>query len=62
MTIIGLVIAIIVVGFVWWLIDQVPISPTFKKVAKGVLLFLFVLWVLGALGLTHHEPLAQPIG
>lgn len=62
MTILGIVVAVLVIGFCWWLIDQVPsIDPTFKKIAKGVLIFAFVLWLLAHLGVLHHGVLDQPL-
>lgn len=61
MTIIGIVIAILVIGFCWWLVDQIPIDPTFKKIAKGVLIFALVLWLLNAFGVLHGGPLNKPL-
>ena len=61
MTLFGLIIAIIVVGFFWWMIDQIPIDPTFKKIAKGALLFFFIIWLLNFLGVFHGDVLNQKL-
>lgn len=62
MTIFTFLVAILVVGILWWFVDLLPIDATFKKVARVLLLFALLLWLLNALGLIHHGPLAQSIG
>ncbi len=47
-----IILTILVVGFLWWLIDQIPvIDPTFKRIAKIVLIFFLVVWLIQGLGL-----------
>ncbi len=51
MSILSIVVVLLVMGFVWWLIDVIPsIDGTFKMIAKGVLVFFVVLWLLQQLG------------
>lgn len=54
MSLIELIVAIVIVGFVVWivtLIDQIP--PKFKMVIQGLAVLFLVLWVLDRLGYTH---------
>lgn len=51
MPILSIVVVLLVMGFVWWLIDNISsIDATFKALAKGVLVFFVVLWLLQQLG------------
>lgn len=49
MTILSILIALLVIGFALWLVQQLPLDETIKRVIVGVVLFVVVLWVLGAL-------------
>lgn len=49
MTILSILIALVVVGFALWLVQQLPLDETIKRVIVGVVLFVIILWVLGAL-------------
>jgi hypothetical protein len=40
------VITILVVGFAFWLLGFAPIDETFKRVAKGIVIFVGVIWLI----------------
>ena len=43
----SLVLAVLVVSFLVWLIDQISsIDPQYKTIAKGLLIFALVIYVL----------------
>ena len=48
----SIIVALLVLGFLWWLIDQIPvIDATFKRIAKAVLIFFVIIWLIQGLGL-----------
>lgn len=51
MNIIELVLTLAVVGFLVWIILQVPMPPVFRKLIVGVVAFALVIWVLQNFGL-----------
>lgn len=36
-------------GFAWWLIGFIPSAGPFKEIAKGIIIFIAVVWVLSIL-------------
>ena len=42
----GLVIVIVVIGFLFWLLDKAPISEPFKTIARGVCVFVLIIYLL----------------
>ena len=52
MSILAIVVVLLVLGFVWWLVDKIPsIDDTFRNIAKGVLVFFVILWLLQQVGI-----------
>ena len=49
MTILSILITLAVIGFALWLVAQLPLDATIKRVIVGVVCFVAILWVLGAL-------------
>lgn len=49
MTILSILIALVVIGFALWLVAQMPLDETVKRVIVGVVIFVVILWVIGAL-------------
>jgi hypothetical protein len=47
MTLLGLVIALVVLGFALWLVQQIPMDATVKKLITGIVIFVVVLWLVG---------------
>ena len=49
MTILSILIALVVIGFALWLVQQLPLDETVKRVIVGVVLFVAVMWLIGVL-------------
>ena len=50
MEILSILIVLVMLGFGLWLLEQIPMQGTVKKVIIGVAIFLIVVWVLQNLG------------
>ncbi len=51
MSILGLIIAIVVVGLLLWAINSfIPMEPRVKQILNIVVIVLLVIWILKALG------------
>ncbi len=52
MSIIGIVLVLLVVGFLFWIIQTapIPISPWFKTVIMGVIAIGLLIWLLQVFG------------
>ena len=60
MNLIQLIVVIVVIGLVLWLINTyVPLQPPWKTILNVVVLIVFVLWILSAVGLLG--PLNVPL-
>ncbi len=53
MSIVGIVLALIILGFVCWLIQTapIPIHPWIKSVIMGVIFIAVLIWILNSLGI-----------
>lgn len=52
MSLIGLVVALIVVGILLWVVEtQLPIDATIKRIIHIVVILVVVLWLLSVFGL-----------
>jgi hypothetical protein len=52
MSIVGIIVAIAVVGFLLWLVESfVPMPVTVKRVLEAVVILALVLWLLSVFGL-----------
>lgn len=53
MSIVSIIVALLVVGFVCWLISTapIPIHPWIKSVIIGVLFLAVLIWILNSMGL-----------
>lgn len=49
MSLVGLLIAVIVVGLLVYLIRMLPIDEPFKNIAIIVLVIILIIWLLGGL-------------
>lgn len=56
MSLISLLVGLVIVGFLCWLVLQVPMPPPFKNVILGIIVLFLVLWVLQALGVDTGLP------
>lgn len=50
MGLIELVIALVIVGFVAWIVLQIPMPQSIRNVIVGVIVFFLVMWVLQKIG------------
>ena len=51
MSILTIVITLVVVGFVLWLINYIPMQPTIKKIVNGLVVVFVVVWLFKIFGL-----------
>lgn len=51
MSIIGLVVILCVIGFVAWLVEQLPIEMVIKRIIIGVIIFATIIYILQQFGL-----------
>ena len=49
MTLIGLIIFLVIIGFVLYLINMLPIDASIKKIIHIVVIFVIIIWVLQSL-------------
>lgn len=55
MSIIGLLVVFVIVGFGLWMVNTyIPMQPPFKVVINVVVVLLLLVWLLGAFGLVSH--------
>ena len=48
---ISILLAIVVAGFVCWLVTFLPLANPFKQIFMGVVVLFLVLWILQSFGL-----------
>jgi type IV secretory pathway TrbL component len=51
LSIIGIIVAIVLAGLLVWVVEQLPIDATFKRIARVVVVVVLILWLLSAFGL-----------
>lgn len=51
MSIVGIIVAIVVVGLLLWAAGQIPMDPTVRRILQVVVVVVLVLWILQAFGL-----------
>ncbi len=51
MSLITIIITLVVVGFVLWLINYIPMQPTIKKIVNAVVVIFAVVWLFKIFGL-----------
>jgi hypothetical protein len=56
MSFIGLIVALIVLGFILYIVKLLPIDGTIKKIIYAVVILLALLWVLQGVGLLGGGP------
>lgn len=47
----ALLFAVIVVGLIYWLVTQLPLSPPLKQIAQGLCIAILLFWVLKIAGM-----------
>jgi hypothetical protein len=57
MSLIHLVLALIVIGFLLWLANHyIPMEPRIKSIMNFVVIIAVILWLLNAFGVFGHLP------
>lgn len=56
MSLISLIVAVAIVGFLVWVILQIPMPDPFRKIIISIVCFFLILWVLQALGIATGRP------
>ena len=51
MSIVGIIVAIVIVGLLLWAVGQIPMDPVIARVLRVVVIVCLVLWLLQAFGL-----------
>lgn len=51
MSLITIIITLVVVGFLLWLINYIPMQPTIKKIVNAVVVIFAVVWLFKVFGL-----------
>lgn len=53
MSLIGIMLVLVIFGFLSWLILQIPMAQPMKNIIIGVMVFFVILWVLQEVGAIH---------
>jgi len=53
---IEILVALVILGLILWVVDQLPLDATIKRIIHVVAIVVAVLWCLQALGLWHGFP------
>lgn len=56
MSVIAILIGLAIVGFLAWLVLQIPMPPVFKNIIIGVVVLVLVLWLLQQFGFVGSIP------
>lgn len=51
MSILGVLIALIIVGVILYVVNRIPMDATIKLIANAIVLILVLIWVLQVFGL-----------
>ncbi len=49
--VIGIIVALVVVGLALYLIDLIPMDGTIKQIVRGIIIVLVIIWLLQCFGL-----------
>ena len=50
MSLIGLLIAVVILAVVWWFLSQLPMAQPFRMVALAICVVILILLLVGGLG------------
>lgn len=50
MTLIGLIIALVILGLVLWLVNQLPLDNMIKIIIRVAVIIVLLLWLVNAFG------------
>jgi hypothetical protein len=57
---ISLLVAVLVLGLIYWLITLLPIPDPFKKIVLVVFIIICIIWVLNMFGMLGSGPWYGP--
>jgi hypothetical protein len=53
---IDVIVALVILGLILWVVDQIPIDATIKRIIHVIAIVIAVLWCLQVFGLWHGFP------
>ena len=56
MDLVHVVIALIVIGFLLWLINLIPMAGSIKSILNAVVVIAVIWWLVNVFGLLHYLP------
>jgi hypothetical protein len=54
MPLLQVVITLVIIGFLLWLINLIPMAPTISTILNAVVAIAVVVWLLQVFGLWHY--------
>jgi len=54
MPLIQVVIALVIIGFLLWLVNLIPMAPSIASILNAVVVIAVVVWLLQVFGLWHY--------
>jgi len=62
MPIVNVIVTLIIIGFVLWLINLIPMQSTIRSIINAVVVIAVVLWLLYGFGIiTHSGNIHMPV-
>ena len=57
MSLVTIIIALVIIGFLMWLINTyIPMARPIKTILNAVVVIVVILWLLSAFGIIHGVP------
>lgn len=54
MSILSVIITLVVIGFVLWLINLIPMQHTIKKIVNTIIVIVVIVWLMKLFGLWSY--------
>ena len=48
-SLLGIILALVIIGFILWLVQLLPLDGTIKQIIVGVVIFIVIIYVISAL-------------
>ena len=61
MPIINVILTLIIIGFLLWLINLIPMQSTIKSILNIVVVIAVILWLLYGFGIISHGEIVLPV-
>lgn len=59
MTLIGLLVAVLIIGLIYWLITLIPLPDPFKTIVLVIFIIIVILWLLSSFGVLGAGPILR---